>query len=210
MTKSTRRFDMDSITKKCAKCGEWKNKSDFYKNKARKSGLSEQCKACVLDRQTIYAEQHREQERQRAQKWREDNPEKNLEMKRKYRNAHLEDERQRTRNWVQINLDRVKELNKRWYKEHQEWVIEKHHRRRAREKNGGNFTADEWREVKEKYNHTCLRCGKMEPEIKLTPDHVLPLSKGGLNVIENIQPLCFSCNSSKRAKHIDYRTSTIG
>jgi 5-methylcytosine-specific restriction endonuclease McrA len=39
----------------------------------------------------------------------------------------------------------------------------------------------------------------------LTEDHVVPLSLGGSNDIDNIQPLCKSCNSSKRGRHIDYR-----
>jgi 5-methylcytosine-specific restriction endonuclease McrA len=53
--------------------------------------------------------------------------------------------------------------------------------------------------------HTALRCGKQEPEIKLAMDHVVPLSMGGNHSIENIQPLCKSCNSRKHTKSVDYR-----
>lgn len=44
---------------------------------------------------------------------------------------------------------------------------------------------------------SCPRCGRREPEIKLTRDHIRPLSRGGLNVPENIQPLCGECNQAK-------------
>ena len=68
-----------------------------------------------------------------------------------------------------------------------------------------NFTSLEWIALKEKYNYVCLCCGVPEPDITLTVDHVVPISKGGGNSIENIQPLCFSCNSSKKVKSTDYR-----
>jgi 5-methylcytosine-specific restriction endonuclease McrA len=69
----------------------------------------------------------------------------------------------------------------------------------------GEFSEQEWLDVKKKYNYTCLMCNEKEPTIRLTVDHVIPLSKGGSNFISNIQPLCFCCNSKKRTDDTDYR-----
>lgn len=66
-----------------------------------------------------------------------------------------------------------------------------------------HFTKEEWLQLCEKYNNRCLCCKKTD--VKLTADHIVALSKGGSNGIENIQPLCQSCNSSKGVKTIDFR-----
>lgn len=68
----------------------------------------------------------------------------------------------------------------------------------------GEHTRQEWAELKAKHDYTCLRCGKREPEITLTKDHIKPVSKGGTNDIGNIQPLCHSCNSRKFTQEITY------
>lgn len=69
----------------------------------------------------------------------------------------------------------------------------------------GSYTFDEWELLKKQYGYTCPACGRKEPKIKLTFDHIIPLSKGGSNYIENIQPLCKNCNSKKHTKIVRYK-----
>lgn len=68
----------------------------------------------------------------------------------------------------------------------------------------GTFTSREWEELKKSFNYICLSCKKQEPSIKLTIDHIIPVSKGGSNKLENIQPLCLSCNQIKGVKIISF------
>ena len=58
----------------------------------------------------------------------------------------------------------------------------------------GIITDEDWQGVLIKYNHSCAYCGGKK---NLSLDHIKPLSKGGTNTKDNIQPLCKSCNSSK-------------
>jgi hypothetical protein len=67
----------------------------------------------------------------------------------------------------------------------------------------GVFTVRQFRELCSFYGDKCLCCGR--EDVILLPDHIFPVSRGGMNTIDNIQPLCRDCNSVKRAKAIDFR-----
>lgn len=64
------------------------------------------------------------------------------------------------------------------------------------------LSAIEWIQILERYNYACLCCGTQE---NITIDHITPLSLGGTDTIDNIQPLCKSCNSKKGISTTDYR-----
>jgi 5-methylcytosine-specific restriction endonuclease McrA len=80
------------------------------------------------------------------------------------------------------------------------------HRQNERASRGkGRHTNKEWETLKGHFKYRCLCCGYYEPEIKLTKDHVLPISGGGSDSIDNIQPLCLGCNCMKVSIRIDFR-----
>lgn len=68
----------------------------------------------------------------------------------------------------------------------------------------GVITVEDWLALCERFEHRCLRCGEQKP---LEIEHIEPLSKGGANTIDNIQPLCRGCNRRKHTKNTDYRAA---
>ncbi len=168
-----------------------------------------------------YVEANKEHIQNLKRSHQRENPEKYDEAARKYWITHSEEIKSKARERRQQALEHYREIGRNsyerhaeerrrysleYYRLHPEKSIETTNRRRARKlAAGGTHTEEQWQSLKAFYNHKCLCCGKREPEIRLTRDHVIPLTKGGTDSIDNVQPLCARCNSKKNNKHIDYR-----
>lgn len=127
-------------------------------------------------------------------KWRAKNPEHQKALEDRWL-AVPENKKRKTATiaaWVKANPDLVR-LKARLYQ----------HRRRT----GDRVSRLEWLALIEEYDGTCAYSGTqwasercLGRTDKLTIDHVIPLSRGGPNTINNIVPACQSCNSKKGDK----------
>lgn len=186
--------------KSCSKCRQVKDVSEFQKEKRKECGVGWRyrswCKLCIRPLNTEYARKRR---RARGILEKKAAPEPVRKRKRRLisRKSYYKH--------LNKNLHRVRE----WRKKNQEklWLMEK--RRRALKRNAsGSHTFLEWQSLVREYGHMCPYCQRKEPEIRLTEDHIVPLSKGGTDNIDNIQPLCLSCNCSKGARQeLRYETN---
>jgi len=207
---------MNIVTeKRCNKCGEIKPLSEFHRK--GKNGYRYQCKTCNKMYARGYFQQHVGEFYERAKKWILGNPGEREKISHKSYVLHKDEIRARQRKdyqdhpekitWAKKNPEKLKEMIRQWDATHRDAKNLHAQTRRAKVSSaGGVITPSEWNDLKIKYNYTCLCCGRREPEIKLTLDHVYPIALGGRNVIENAQPLCKTCNSKKHTKHIDYRS----
>lgn len=77
-------------------------------------------------------------------------------------------------------------------------AIENSWRSRAARRRGGfgSHTVPEWQELLSSYADMCAYC--LEPAE--SRDHVVPLSRGGSDDIDNLVPACLTCNKSKNDK----------
>lgn len=203
----------------CARCGEV---TPRYKNG--------HCRPCSLSYAKDYADTHQKERKayvaanreknaaasrswywrnrdkasEKAKRYYADNRERLRAINKKWREANPERRKATFDAFYRENADAQRERSRRWKRENPDKVAAINHRRRVRiSRAKENFTAAEWIQLKRQYDNRCLCCGRSD--IELTIDHVLPLSMEGSNSISNIQPLCKSCNSSKKDRYIDYR-----
>jgi 5-methylcytosine-specific restriction endonuclease McrA len=208
----------DGFKSRCKDCTNSKKREKRFSNHDEE-----------IAKQRAYIESNREhiQDIKRAHQRAKPNSYKNaLE---RYHEKHRIEINQKARERREANLEHYRAIARSSYERHQEErtayarkynrenrekVTLIMNRRRARKHlAAGSHTAQEWAALKASYCFTCLCCGRREPEIELTRDHVVPLKQGGSDSIDNIQPLCARCNSKKSTKTIDYRPmhkSSIG
>lgn len=152
----------------------------------RGKGLHCYCKPCRRAMARAYKKRNRPAMKASLQKWQHEHSERTKELRRNHYLANTEKEKQRSKLWRQ-----------------QHPVLRRAYQRMRYVKTQGHrLTDEEWSEVLQAYGTRCLRCGT---ENDITVDHIIPVSKGGQDIKENVQPLCRACNTKKKQQNTDYR-----
>ena len=73
-------------------------------------------------------------------------------------------------------------------------------RRLAQEK--GQHSEEEWHSLCAEFHFRCIRCGAVGGALE--KDHITPIYQRGDESIENIQPLCKHCNTSKGLENMNW------
>jgi 5-methylcytosine-specific restriction endonuclease McrA len=204
-------IDRDGVPGKiCIHCAEWKPLAGYSPRRLygipKGDGFQSYCKACYRKRFRAWREKNLEQQRDYAREYRE----QHRERLRAYDREHYLRNRERHNELIRVgyrkNPEKKKAQISAYLRANPDKAAAKSNRRRAKEHAAsGSHSIAEWLALKAHYDYTCLCCGRGEPAIELTRDHVIPLDKGGSDDIANIQPLCRSCNGTKGAQIIDYR-----
>lgn len=174
-----------SLFKACSKCGQSKAVTQF---KWRGNRFDSWCKQCYRDNSNQFNKDNADLHRHQSNQYYLNHRGERMDYQRQYTKEHPDQHARWARSWRKRNPEALR--------------VAQHRRRAIKSQSQGTFTIEQFREMCARYGNVCLKC--KQPKT-LTPDHVIPLSKGGSNSIENIQPLCRSCNQSKGTKSIDYR-----
>lgn len=169
-----------SMVKVCRSCGLYKLYAGFARDSTTKDGYYSSCKLCKNSSWRSSYKVHRQKIINKSALWTKNNR-----------------QRVNNRRAERSSSDPLYRAAENIYR----------HNRRARKLSTGTFSAKEWVELCNRFGNKCICCNKQN--VKLTQDHIKPIVMGGPNTIDNIQPLCLSCNSRKHAKWIDFRHGLV-
>jgi 5-methylcytosine-specific restriction endonuclease McrA len=210
------------MTKQCKVCKLIKPIAAFPKHPSCKYGVRSECRRCTNIYLKKYREANKEKVKIKIKAWYQINRGRRLNANKLYYEANKEKIRKMNKAWELLNPGKMASYKKNYNASHKEQK-RIYMQRYARTENGrssrqvacanwksrrrnapGSYTKQEWEALRRTYKHKCVRCGRKEPQVRLTQDHIIPLSKGGSNHISNIQPLCKTCNSSKGQQSIKF------
>jgi 5-methylcytosine-specific restriction endonuclease McrA len=156
---------------------------------------------------SIYQKEYRQKNKEKTLEYNNEYHQKNREYASKYAKEYRQENIERILEYRKKNKEKLNIYTRKWSKTEKGKANKQrgHIARRVRENDTVNtLTAQEWIDILKQYKFKCAYCGK---EFTLfdreTRDHIIPISKGGDNVKENIVPACRSCNSKKYNKIIE-------
>lgn len=164
-----------------------------------------------------WTENNRQKTRDSANAWYAANRDEVNAKRREARKASPEKERERDRKRVrpnknkpeykrayyQKNKERIDKQVSEYTKAHPEVRRTTNSRRRARLLSGGKHTTEQWLAKLAAMGMLCVYCKKDLDWTTLTKDHVIALSRGGTDDIENVVPSCLRCNQTKSSKLVN-------
>lgn len=103
--------------------------------------------------------------------------------------------------WRDANPEKSIEVQRRYAKKHPDKVRSNHAQRRARELNAeGSHAAEDITAQYRRQKGKCYWCGVRIKDNKYHVDHIIPLARGGTNDPSNLVVACPKCNLSKSDK----------
>ncbi len=182
--------------KKCAKCCEVRDASMFCKALKSSDGLQSYCKVCHAGISRVWRKAHRESCNRTNKAWKEKNPERSAELKKRYAETHVLMENIRKSVWYDNNREKHKASVKLWRTKNMDICRAYQLIRRATMKSLGEL--DKF-VVQEAVRLCKLR--DISTDIIWEVDHIIPLSIGGSSEHTNIQVVPASWNRRKSNKH---------
>ena len=192
----------------------------FCRSNRIKDGFRGQCKNCKhkVDYEDVKAHVQKKN-KERYEKNKDEISLKNKE----YRLANAEWYKEYNKSYYILNSKEIKSKANAYYHSNKNEIAEKRkeysrlwwktdrgvqkrrlykHKRKALSRLLPNaFTTQEWKEAIDYFGGTCAYCGESCGEFH--QDHVIPLSKGGGYIKQNIIPACPACNLSKNAQDME-------
>lgn len=183
--------------KTCSICGEEKPLCEFNKHIRTKDGLTASCRSCNQKRSRKYYQENKGKVAEINNRWKINNPEKVAEIKKKWLVSNPEKRRESVHKSYEKHKEEKLAYSKKWRMENNDKRIfyEKSRRARIYGAEINDFNKRQWEEVLSEHGNFCHYCGR--DDVRMTMDHVIPLSKGGNHTKSNIVPACLSCNSKK-------------
>jgi 5-methylcytosine-specific restriction endonuclease McrA len=200
------------MAKRCTRCNQWRDSSDFYKDKSKRDGLKSHCKTCHEAYKRGYrATPAAKQVKQRRETVRREPviaspppaPDDLAVLFEAWRKRNTARRKAFVRSQLKKWHAQHPGESRRWARENRETIRTSAQQGRAARAHAAinTLSSAEWQWLLERFEFRCAYCGKTGGG--LTPDHVLPLSRGGNNSLGNIVPACGPCNLHKGARTPD-------
>lgn len=168
----------------------------------------------------IYRDSHKEECKKRNIEWAKNNPEKRKAICKRYYHKKMAEDPEWFNRKAMEQYNKDKEKSRRRLREYRKsrpaWTRLQKYLRRTR---CGDGQVDKEHLNKEfeglvieklkGQNYKCVYCG-VDIKESFSIDHIIPLSKGGTNDIENIDLVCKSCNTKKGTRSKERMLEIMG